>query len=89
MYYCPLKTNRRVDDSGGSAPYVRGDELVWSDSDVQQGKLLNIPGFPKVKKVKLLRVTVATNTTEFVATNDLAQADTDAVQDACGIRSSD
>nr|MUL39524.1 transposase [Gloeocapsopsis dulcis AAB1 = 1H9] len=25
VYYCPLKTNRRVDDSGGSAPYVRGD----------------------------------------------------------------
>jgi len=25
-----LKTNRRVDDSGGAAPYVRVDELVWA-----------------------------------------------------------
>ncbi|WP_373528839.1 hypothetical protein [Nostoc sp.] len=27
LYYCPLKTNRRVDDSGGTAPYVRVNKL--------------------------------------------------------------
>lgn len=27
LYSCPLKTNRRVDDSGGTAPYVRVNEL--------------------------------------------------------------
>jgi SUMO ligase MMS21 Smc5/6 complex component len=86
LYYCPLKTNRRVDDSRSTAPYVRVDELVWSDQEFQQGKLLKIRGFPKDHKVKLFRVTVSTNRTEFVATNDLAQADTDAVQDVCGIR---
>jgi hypothetical protein len=86
LYYCPLKTNRRVDDSGGSAPYLRVDELVWSANDLQQGKLIKIRGFPKDKKVKLFRVTVSSNRTEFVATNDLTQADTDAVQDVCGIR---
>lgn len=86
VYYCPLKTNRRVDDSGGTASYARVDELVWSREDLQQGKLVKIRGFPKDKKVKLFRVTVSTNRTEFVATNDLTQADTDAVQDACGIR---
>lgn len=86
VYYCPLKTNRRVDDSGGTAPYARVDELVWSDHEWQQGKLVKIRGFPKDKKVKLFRVTVSTNRTEFVATNDLTQSDTDAVQDVCGIR---
>lgn len=53
---------------------------------MQQGKLIKIRGFPKDKKVKLFRVTVSTNRTDFVASNDLAQASTDAVQDACGIR---
>jgi hypothetical protein len=86
LYYCPLKTNRRVDDSGGAVPYMRVDELVWSDEDLQQGKLVKLRGFPKDKKVKLFRVTVSTNRTEFVATNDLSQADTDVVQDVCGIR---
>ena len=27
VYYCPLKTNRRVDDSAGTLPYQRIDEL--------------------------------------------------------------
>jgi len=27
QYYCPLKSNRRVDDTGGTVPYVRVDEL--------------------------------------------------------------
>ena len=86
LYYCPLKTNRRVDDSGGSMPYVRVDELVWCAEELQQGKLIKVRGFPKDKKVKLFRVTVSTNRTEFVVTNDLSQASTDAVQDACAVR---
>ncbi len=86
LYYCPLKSNRRVDDSGGTAPYQRVDELNWSAEDLQQGKRIKIRGFPKDKKVKLFRVTVSTNRTEFVATNDNSQASTDAVQDVCGIR---
>ena len=86
LYYCPLKTNRRVDDSGGTAPYLRVDELVWSVQDLQQGKLIKIRGFPKDKKVKLFRVTVSTHRTEFVATNDLSQTSTDVVQDVCAIR---
>jgi hypothetical protein len=86
LYYCPLKTNRLVDDSGGSAPYVRVDELVWSAQQLQQGKRIKVRGFPKDKKVKLLRVTVSTHRTDYVATNDLAQASTDAVQNVCDIR---
>jgi hypothetical protein len=86
LYYCPLKTNRRVDDSGGRMPYVRIDELVWRNEELQQGKLIKVRGFPKDKKVKLFRVTVSTNRTEFVVTNDLSQASTDAVQDGCSIR---
>jgi hypothetical protein len=34
------------------------------------GKLIKIRGFPRDKKVKLLRVTVSSHRTEFVATND-------------------
>jgi len=61
LYYCPLKTNRRLDDSGGSTPYVRVDELVWCTQQLQRGKLIKVRGFPKDKKVKLFRVTVSTN----------------------------
>jgi hypothetical protein len=61
LYYCPLKCNRRVDDSRETQPKERLDELVWSAEDLQQGKLIKVRGFPKNKQVKLLRVTVSTN----------------------------
>ena len=28
IYYCPLKSNRRIDESDGQRPYQRMDELV-------------------------------------------------------------
>jgi len=51
-----------------------------SDEDSQQGKL-KFEASLRTKKVKLFRVTVSASRTEFVATNDLTQSDTDAVQD--------
>ena len=55
-YYCPLKTNRRVDDSVGTTPYQRVDRLAWTHAECKQGKLIKIRGFPKDHKVKLFRV---------------------------------
>jgi hypothetical protein len=86
IYCCPLKCNRRVDDSGGTKPYQRIDELVWSSEELTHGKLIKVRGFPRNKKVKLFRVTVSTNRTDFVVTNDLTQDSTDATQEVCGIR---
>ncbi len=67
-------------------PYQRINQLVWSAEDLQQGKLIKIRGFAAYKKVKLFRVTVSTHRTDFVVTNDVSQASTDAVQDVCAIR---
>ena len=68
LYYCPLKRNRLVDDSRGVDPYQRIDQLHWSETEQIHGKLIKIRSFPKDKKVKLFRVTVSTDRTEFVAT---------------------
>ncbi|OWY64333.1 transposase [cyanobacterium TDX16] len=86
VYYCPLKCNRRVDDSGSTQPDQRIDELTWSHDELRQGKLVKVRGFPATHKVKLFRVTVSTHMTEFVATNDLSQSSTDTVQDVCDVR---
>lgn len=75
-YYCPLKSNRKVNDSGGKAPYQRIDELTWSETELEQGKLIKIHAFPKDHKVKLFRVASSSRRTDFVVTNDLAQDDT-------------
>lgn len=82
-YYCPLKSNRRVDDSLGQHPYQRIDSLTWTDSERQGGKAIKIRGFPKDHKVKLFRVVSSTGHTEHVVSNDLAQKDTQVAQQVC------
>lgn len=86
LYYCPLKSNRLVDDSGGALKYRHVDSLAWSQAELAQGKIIKIRGFPKEHKVKLFRVEVSNNRTDWVVTNELAQDSLNATQDACGIR---
>ncbi len=86
LYYCPLKSNRLVDDSGGALKYRHVDSLAWSQAALAQGKIIKIRGFPKEHKVKLFRVVVSNNRTDWVVTNDLAQDSTDGTQKVCAIR---
>ncbi len=85
-YCCPLKDNRQVDDSGGARPYQRVDSLHWTADEWAHGKLVKLKGFPKDHKVKLFRVTLSTQRTEYIVTNDLTQDDTAAIQQAIGWR---
>lgn len=86
IYYCPLRDNRSVDDSGGAQAYRRVDSLEWSESELQQGKRIKIKGFPKDHQVQCFRVAVSTHRTDYVVTNDLTQDSTAATQKACGYR---
>jgi len=85
VFYCPLKTNRKVDDSQGKTPYKAVSGLDWFGDEMLRGKLVKIHGFPRDCKVKLFRV-AATNRTEYVATNDLSQDSAIAVKAMCKIR---
>ena len=46
-YYCPIKKNRLVDDSGGENPYQRVDALTWTKREQDTGKRMKLRGFPK------------------------------------------
>ncbi len=82
-YYCPLKINRLVDDTGGLEKYKRIDGLIWNELELLQGKLIKINKFPKDKKVKLFLVTISTNRTEYIATNDLSDKSTKEIRNIC------
>lgn len=86
LYYCPLKDNRQVDDSGGTRPYRRVDTLEWSEAEALHGKTITIKDFPKEHKGKLFRVVLSTKRTDYVVTNDHAQDSTAATQEVCGWR---
>ena len=86
IFYCPLKCNRKVDDSGGKNKYKAVSDLEWSDDDSGHGKLVKVHGFPGDKKLKLFRVVVDKNRTEWVVTNDLSQNSTDDTHRLCAVR---
>lgn len=86
IYYCPLKDNCLVDDSGGEKPYQRVDSLEWTEEQQQHGKVTKTRGFPGDYKVKLFRVVLSTQRTDYVVTNEMAQDNVEVVQDVCGFR---
>lgn len=86
FYYCPLKDNRQVDDSGGVQAYQKIDSLTWTGKEKRHGKVIKIKGFPADHKVKVFRVVLSTQRTDYVVTNDMAQNKVKVVQEVCGFR---
>lgn len=84
IYYCPLKDSAK--------PYQRIDSLEWTEEQQQQGKVIKIRGFSGEYKVKLFRVVLSTQRTDYVVTNEMAQDNVcpigyvAVVQDVCGFR---
>lgn len=74
FFYCPLKSNRKVDDKNGKGKksYRPVDSLDWSPIEETNGKIVKVHQFPGDKKVKLFRVVVS-NRTEWVVTNEFSE----------------
>lgn len=85
-FYCPIKSNRKVDDSGGKQPYQPVSYLSWSAQEVQQGKRVKVHKMPQTTSFKLFRVLVSTHRTDYIMTNDLGQTDTNSAEEKSGIR---
>ena len=78
IYYVPLKRNRLVNDTDGVQPHQQVQDLSWTRTEIRQGKCVHIKKFPKGHQVKLFRIASSNGHTEYIATNDLSQSDTDA-----------
>lgn len=86
IFYCPLKSNRKVDDSGGQQPYQPVSYLSWSAQDVEQGKLIKLRKMAHSTYFKLFRVLVSPHRTDYILTNDVTQQATTAAEEKSGIR---
>lgn len=86
IFYCPLKKNRLVDDSQGEKPYQPIETLEWTNEELASGKFVKVKKFAASTYLKLFRVTVSTNRTDYIVTNDLTQSDTDEAQKASSQR---
>ncbi len=85
-FYCPIKANRKIDDTRQQEPYKQVREAFWSDQDVARGKTVKLHKMPADTYFKLFRVLVSPTRTDYVITNDLAQDDTDAAEKESSIR---
>ena len=74
-----------MDDSGGTQPYRRLDSLAGTPPTTR-GKIIKIKGLPTQHKVKVFRVVLSTQRTDYVVTNEMAQDNVEVVQDVCGFR---
>lgn len=86
IFYCPLKSNRLVDDSGGANPYRAVSLLTWTDHELSHGKRVKVKKFPGSFKLQLFRVTVSSDRTDYIVTNDLTQDSLEDTQNESGTR---
>ena len=85
IYYCPMKSNRNVDDTDGQKAHQRIDKLAWNETETEQGKLIHIKDFPKGHRVKVFRLVLSTKRTDYVVTNDIDQDSAQAAKDNRGL----
>lgn len=85
-FYCPVKSNRKIDDTKEKEPYKQVQEAFWSDADVVHGKTIKLFKMPLDTYFKLFRVLVSTTRTDYIITNDTDQQDTDAAETKSSIR---
>jgi len=86
LFYCPIKRNRQVDESGGKEPYRAVETLAWTAAEKQTGKVVKLKGFAGATRLKLFRVAVSTHRTEYLVTNQMTQSDSEAAQKESGRR---
>ena len=85
-FYCPVKRNRLAREHESQEHYQKIPDLKWSDEELSQGKQIRLKGMPKDFVMKMYRVPISTNRTDYVVTNDPSQKCTDDVQKVCAIR---
>ena len=73
IFYCPIKSNRKVDDSKGLNAYQQVQYMDWTKEEMKQGKTVKVHKFPMDNYLKLFRVDVSTDKTEYIVTNDMTQ----------------
>ena len=86
LYYCPIKANRRVSPRPEDPHHYPVKELVWSQDELRSGRLTHLHDFPAGHRVKLFRLTLSTERTDYIVTNDVTQDSTTATQEVWGWR---
>jgi len=86
LFYCPIKKNRTAKVSGSDEPYCQIKEFSWNEINYAEGQQVRLKGMPEAIPMKVFSVSVTTNRTDFIVTNDVSQNCTDDTKKICAIR---
>lgn len=91
VFYCPLKANRLADPhwratGGRTYAYTPITELAWSAYAERHGQDVHLKEFPQGHRVRLFRLALSPERTDYVATNDTTQDSAAAVREVIGWR---
>ncbi|MEK6528786.1 MAG: transposase, partial [Nitrospirota bacterium] len=85
IYYCPIKSNRLVKETP-SSPFTAVKDLIWNNLDLSRGKTVKLKGFPSTRQVKLFRIVISTDKTEYVVSNNMSLSSSDDCQKEIVVR---
>lgn len=95
FFCCPVKGNRNISDSPFDLPhppdskkraYQRVDTLAWTDEQGEHGRMVHLRECPASFTVKLFRVALSTERTEWIVTNDPSLLDVNGVRSTHAVR---
>ena len=89
IYYCPIKSNRLVSDyqsDGKGEPYLPVNKLHWTEEHLDSGRVVKINKFPKNRPVKLFRIDISTDKTQYVITNNISLSSSADCQNEVAVR---
>jgi hypothetical protein len=85
-FFCPIKSNRKVDDTQGKEPYKYARDIQWTEQELATGNMVKLHKFPKDMRLKLFRVAVSSDRTDYIVTNDMTLLSTRDVQQENAMR---
>lgn len=65
---------------------VEIENLAWTEEEIRCGKTVKVKKFAAATHLKMFRVTVSTNRTDTIVTNDVTQSNTEDAQEVSGRR---
>jgi hypothetical protein len=86
LFYCPVKQNRLARAPDTREHYQPINQLTWNEDELKGGKPIRLRGMPADFAMKMFRVPVSTNRTDYVVTNDPSQQCSDDTRKVCAIR---
>lgn len=86
LFYCPVKRNRLARQPNSREHYQRLTELKWNEEELKTGKSIRLKGMPSGFAMKMFRVPISTNRTDYVVSNDPSQHCSDDTRKVCAIR---